>query len=158
MIKHLIVLHRGSAALAVGLLLLRNIIELFLHARSASEDGRGILLDQLLRKDTGLLLDVVPLLRVLLHGPILLHLLFTLHLHIVVLVGVLSISILLEHEKLLHLLKLLQGRAIASLIFQFLQMFLGLLGQLADLVLCAFLVLQTHDLNSLIKFAITHGV
>ena len=151
-------MHRGSAALAVRLLLLRNIIKLLLHARSTSEDGRGILLDQLLRQDTGLLLDVGPLLWILLNGSILLHRLFIVHLHIVVLVGILGISILLEREKPLHLLKLLQRRTIASLIFQFLQMFLGLLGQLSDLVLGTFLVLQAHHLNSLIKFPITHGV
>lgn len=97
--------------------MLANILQLLLHARCASDDGRRVLLDQLLRENRSLLLDVVPLLGVLRNLSVLVHptrhVLLTLHLNIAVLVG--SLSILLEHDELLHLLELVHRRTIAPL-------------------------------------------
>lgn len=108
-------LTHGAATCSERLGLLTH-IHLLLHTGSTPYDSCRVLLNQFLRKNGGLFLYGVPLRGIGLDVTITLeaasHLMLTLHLH----VAINSLIILLKHQKLLHLLKLVQRGAVAALL------------------------------------------
>ena len=148
------IVHCVAATGTVLLSLLDDVVDLFLHAGGAAEDGSGVLLDQLLGEEASFLVEV-PLLLVLL-----LHLLVTdavtIHPHVILTST--NRSIASTRLKLiclkLFIIATLPPRP------QFLQLFLCLLSQLSNGILIdhRILTLQSHHLHGLPELLVAHGV